>query len=120
MEVDETVRRPALLGSRSDYARGLQVSRVSFASPLDLVVSLATYGMGLTGLGALFLFVKTAFGADLEIRAHREAQRAELYEAKLRAEQLRAEYERVIGDHQPKGPAPTEWRMEKIEVTDEI
>lgn len=117
--VDDTVRGPALLGRRSDEARGLQVTRVSFASPLDLVVSVGHFGMGLTGLAALFMFVKVAFGADLEVRAHRESQRAAMYEAKIRAEQLRTEYERMVQEHRPREPAPTVWRMDRIEVSDE-
>ncbi|MBJ7469743.1 MAG: hypothetical protein JHD16_00495 [Solirubrobacteraceae bacterium] len=95
------------------------VNRLTLASPLDVALDLAPIWGTPTAVAALFYFVRFAFGADLDIRAHRENKRAEYLEATIRATELEVRHREMLESMAAEIRSPTNWAVERVEITDE-
>jgi len=69
-------------------SRDVDVRRVRYASPLEVALVVPAAILVTKSALALLLFgVKRVYGYDLELRAHREEQRAAFYDARALAEE---------------------------------
>jgi len=102
-----------------DSPGAILVNRLTLASPLEVALDLAPVWGTPTAVAALFYFVRFAFGADLDIRAHRESKRAEYLEARIRATELEVRHREMLESMASDVSPPVAWDIERVEITDD-
>lgn len=95
------------------------VRSLSLASPLDVALDLAPIWGTPTAAAAFFYFVRFAFGAGLDIRAHRESKRVEFLEAKIRSTELEQQHRDLLESMSLEFSKAVAWDVHRLEVADD-